>query len=88
MEKFLNDITTIYWWISVVIVGVAINLFSGVIPKLFSLFSKSVQTAVLSKNKKAREKYEKDVCSLVEDPELIIYRYIRCQANRILTFIL
>lgn len=69
MEAFWKDLQSIYWWLSVVLVGLIINLFSqyGVphVTKLLSSFSESIRT----KNILAQKKRKEEIQTLVNEPD-------------------
>ena len=69
MDAFWKDLQSLYWWLSVVVVGLIVNLFSqyGVpyISKLLSYYSESIR----KKNKIAQEKREEQIQALVNDPD-------------------
>ena len=88
--RFLNDITSIYWWVSVVIVGLLINLAAAYLkPPLdlwLSRWSKKRTDAYSEKH----TKYVQEVERLFLDPELISitgFEDLRCRLKALTAFL-
>jgi hypothetical protein len=72
MNDFLNNISSIYWWISVVVVGIAINLVSHyLLKRLDAQFSKSSIWWKKISDKQKQERLQK-IEGLRNDPQEVI----------------
>lgn len=69
MEKFITDVSSIYWWISVFSVGIVLNLIGYYIAKKFdsSLSNMSIKWANKSKLKKCC--FEREVALIKQSPK-------------------
>lgn len=63
MQKFISDAGTMYWWISVVVVGVVVNILAAVCYKYFGSirdkYSKKRQAKKVLEDAKAEEKIKR-----------------------------
>jgi hypothetical protein len=61
MQQFLDNVTSIYWWLAVVFVGIAINLTSAFLkPWLDNILGKTSKSWA-EKNAKRREEFSNEV---------------------------
>jgi hypothetical protein len=71
MEELLNELAKPIWWVSVVIAGIIINLFSAYVKpaldNIFSKFSKSIK----SRNLKKEQEIEQYISKLKEDKDFL-----------------
>ena len=69
MDKFFQDISSLYWWISVVVVGILINIFGNYLPKLLSKVSTRSRNYWIERSEKRKKEYEDYVQLLESDIE-------------------
>ena len=76
MDKFFQDITSLYWWIGIFLVGIMINIIANYLPKIifkvFGNFSKLVR----DKNENYKQDRESRIQRLVDNPERLSQRYL------------
>lgn len=65
MDEFLRNVTTGYWWISVVVVGVLINILSTVLVKRFEVFGSTVSSWLRGRSEERRKAFQAEVDRLV-----------------------
>ena len=69
--KFWNELTSLYWWLSVFAVGLALNLLAAYLkPGLDGFLSKCSESA-RSKSVRRAEKFETDTLELMRNPQLL-----------------
>ncbi len=78
MDKFLGELTTPSWWISVVVVGILVNLFSDYfrrfLEKIYSRYSQKTNEKRTKENEKRikeMEAFNKEVDSLNDATKLL-----------------
>lgn len=70
MEKFIEEISSIYWWVAVVLVGIGINIASAYIRKALELRLSAI-SSYWAKNRKLKEEaLAKKIELLVKDRDL------------------
>lgn len=70
MNDFIKNLSSVYWWLSVVFVGIAINLFSALFKdKLDSFFTKT-STWWKNKSEKRKSEFESAVKRLTGNPHI------------------
>ena len=67
MTGFIQQITSLSWWLEVVVVGIAINLFSAFIRPRLDALAGMLSKQIRNKNKKMKDAWEKDVTRLSSD---------------------
>lgn len=90
MDGFIKDITSLYWWISVVLVGILINLFSSYskpyTDKILSKYSSTRREKVKHKEEIRLKKIEKLKSS--ETEKMFLYMQISRNYLRCIVFLL
>lgn len=82
MDKLLQDMSSIYWWISVVIVGLVINLVSSYLkPPLDALGGKTFH-AWKAKSDRAKRLHDHNVSLLSSNPHAQVIAMLRTQSLR------
>lgn len=61
MEKFIQDISTVYWWLGVVLVGIVINLMSGYLKKFIEKYINKFSDSRLKAKQNYSESFHKKV---------------------------
>ena len=63
MQKLIEDISSVYWWLGVVLVGIIINIFSSYLKNKLDLYMGNISKkwARISEDKKARFNMEVDI---------------------------
>jgi len=82
MDEFLRNVTTGYWWISVVVVGVLINILSTVLVKRFEVFGSTVSSWLRGRSEERRKAFQAEVDKLVQgvaSPETTFQEETRCR---------
>lgn len=73
MEQFLEDTSSIYYWLRVFIVGIIVSIIANYLPsiigKLFGKFSSSIRKW----SQKAKEEEERRVIKMTNDPEYFLH---------------
>jgi hypothetical protein len=91
LSKFLADLGTVHWWLSVVIVGIAVNLASAYMkPPVDGLLGK-ISARRREKYKLAFEEFQDEVCRLEENADLRVmagFREMRLRFNFAIQFAL
>lgn len=67
MTDFIQQIASLSWWLGVVVVGIAINLFSALIKPRLDALAGRLSKRIRDRNKKKKDAWEKDVSHLSED---------------------
>lgn len=67
MTDFVQQITSLSWWLGVVIVGIAINLFSAFIKPRLDAFAGILSERIREKNNEKKVAWKKDVHRLSVD---------------------
>lgn len=70
MEKFISDLTNPYFWLGVVLVGIAINLISALLIKASDAAALHFPRWLRSKTAARKATFERTVTMLVRLPEL------------------
>ena len=65
LQKFLSEITSLYWWISVFLVGLILNMFGNLAFKIAENLSSNFSQKVKDNANKRKEKEKKDELKLV-----------------------
>jgi len=65
VNGFLELVKSPYWWVTVVLVGIAINLASSYLEKLFAKFSRSWA----ERSEEAKRKREETIENLLQNPQ-------------------
>lgn len=68
MIKFFQEIQTLYWWISVVITGLVINLIASFVFKKSEIFSASLSEKRQKKLEEKNNNIDKIISKLVNNP--------------------
>lgn len=71
MDEFLKNMTSGYWWLSVVAVGIVVNLVSGILEKRLGGLGSSTSAWMRLRSEKKRKAYQAEVARLVAKPELL-----------------
>lgn len=71
MQKFLTDISSIYWWIGVVLVGIVINLFSSYLKNKIDSFMGKISELYAIENERKKELYAGAVRAMIDNPQLM-----------------
>ena len=72
MQGLLNNLTSIQWWIGVVVVGICINIISYFVIKRFDGYLSNISTWWRNKSKKRKNEFESDVNALAKNHHEII----------------
>lgn len=82
MDELLNNLTSTYWWLSVVVVGLIINLVSSYLkPPLDAIGSKTFH-AWKARSERANKMYVKKVDALAAAPHTQVLFMLRAQSLR------
>lgn len=73
MDKFLSDLSSPYFWLAVVLVGIAINLVSTLLLRTGGAFAASLPKWLRSRSAARRAKFERDVLKFVERSDLRVF---------------
>jgi hypothetical protein len=68
MDELLNNLKSVSWWISVVFVGILINLVASYLRPILDRMSASVSRQVREVQKRERQKWESTVSTLLDSP--------------------
>ncbi|WP_421794151.1 hypothetical protein [Hydrocarboniphaga effusa] len=71
MSRLLEEMTTVNWWLSVVVVGVAINLVSGPIGRLLSRLFSALSSKWRNRTDRKRSEEARLLQELIENPAKI-----------------
>jgi hypothetical protein len=71
MQKIIDDLATPYWWVSVVLVGIAINLASAYMKGPLDRWIEKRSSRRAEQNGRLRREFELQVQRLVEHPGLL-----------------
>jgi hypothetical protein len=71
MEKFIQDIATTYWWVSVVIVGIIVNIISSYLKPFLENKLSLVSGYWKQRKEKRKEEFESQVALLAADDRLL-----------------
>jgi hypothetical protein len=74
MEKFIDDISSLYWWLAVVVVGILINVVSTYIRTGLEINLAKIST-YWARKKDSRERKQEQLIALLSDSDkaLILY---------------
>jgi hypothetical protein len=78
MRQFFN----VGWWLSVVVVGIAVNVFSVYVKQFLDRGNSRAASWWQIRNRKRREKYEAEVSRLVGDDQAQIMEMFKAQQMR------
>jgi uncharacterized membrane protein (DUF106 family) len=69
MRDFLTNLSSVYWWISVVVVGVLINLFSAFLKGRLDNYLSKMSSWWRNRSEARKAKRQKELFRLQNDPE-------------------
>lgn len=72
MQNLLDNFTSIQWWVGVVIVGIAINLFSIFLKNKFDKYLSEISNFWRQISEARKKQFELDVNKLKDDPQELI----------------
>lgn len=72
IDKLISDTSSAYWWFSVVIVGVLINVASAYLKPYLDVWYGKVSTKRRFKNEQAKAEFEEHAQALANNPLMII----------------
>ncbi|HDM8235530.1 TPA: hypothetical protein P0E28_005019 [Vibrio campbellii] len=76
MTEFINDTGTIYWWLSVVVVGILVNVLSSYIKLPFDWVFGKISQKWRDRREKSQAERERKILLLRDDYELrVIYAH-------------
>jgi len=82
MDEILQNLSSVYWWVSVVVVGLVINLLSSYLkPPLDALGGKTFH-AVKARSERAKRLYDQKVSALSSNPHAQVIAMLRAQSLR------
>lgn len=90
MIDFLKNITSIYWWISVVVVGIMINLISYYLRKRLDNRLSAMSTWWSTRSKKQKDKRQKLILRLRNSQhEQILFAFseMRCRIGAVMSLV-
>jgi len=90
MSNFLSDITSLYWWIGVVVMGILINLISSYLKPQIDSFTSKYSISKREKNKKKQDWRIKKLEKLKsnQNEKLLLYMQISGNYLRCIVFLL
>jgi hypothetical protein len=66
MDEFISDLRTVHWWLGVVVVGVAINIFSAHLPQWLGTGCKMLRFRWMLWGERDKARFERDVLSVMQ----------------------
>ena len=69
MQKFLTDLSSIYWWIGVVLVGIVINIISSYLKNKLDAYFGSISKKWARRNKAKRDIFDCKVARIKQNPQ-------------------
>lgn len=76
MDRFLQDMTTTYWWLSVFVIGIAINLFAAYLKTPLDNFYSRVSLSKRLASEKRNAELENRAQAIATDTSLLIHTKI------------
>lgn len=91
MTEFLGSLGNVGWWLSVVFVGLALNILSNYLYKWIDRAGTSFSSRISARSAKKIEAFNREVSSVVAQPSLVPYYFhteirLRLQAIQFLIF--
>jgi hypothetical protein len=77
MEEFIKSASSLYWWLSVVIVGIAINVFSAYIKQKLDRYLSSTSNWWRERSEAQLARRQEQICALREDSNLRLLMCMR-----------
>lgn len=90
MEKFLQEVSTLYWWISVFIVGLFLNLLAAYLKQPLDQLLAKHDASRRNRNEIAKAKFVSSVAELVRTPILLQLEStfeVRCRVRIVFFFL-
>jgi len=91
LQKFLSDISSIYWWISVIIVGLLVSLTGDFLSNLIDkIASRSLKSFREKSEKRKIETIEKDnalIEELIKSPKYFMWYQSRTVTRPLMSFL-
>jgi hypothetical protein len=75
MDKFLKDVSSLYWWISVVVVGIIVGIVSNYLPLILSKLGIKLRGVWLERIDKSKRAREEEIRRIVDNPDELPFKY-------------
>ena len=76
MAELIQDISSLYWWVSVVIVGILVNVLSDYITRVISNIMGKVSSVVITRNQEFAIEREETIQQMVVNRDQIKFRML------------
>lgn len=87
MQKFITDLSSIYWWIGVVLVGIVINIFSSYLKTKIDSYMGSISKSWKEYDKEEKARFDCEVNKIKQSPQMLnlaLFSEIRARMNAII----
>ena len=87
LSKLIADFSSLHWWVTVVVVGLLINLAAAYLKPYLDVWYATVSTKRKFKNDQERAAFEWKVEALASDPMLLVLECLQEQRYRLQTVV-
>jgi hypothetical protein len=81
MNDFLQDISSLYWWLSVVVIGILVDIAARYIPDVLGKVSSRFRVMAIERNERVAKEREEKITFLMQHPDEIVDELIRARGN-------